>query len=42
MPLVALKDIVNVLNAIDQSIAQTWYLAVGTLRLTIFGSVTME
>jgi len=35
-------DMGAVLEAVDKSVAQTWYLAVGLACLTIVGSATME
>ncbi|KAI5195562.1 MFS transporter [Aureobasidium subglaciale] len=40
--LVAPGDVRNVLDAVDQSVAQTWYMAVVLACLTIFGSATMN
>lgn len=40
--LVAPGDMAKVLTAVDTSVAQTWYLAVGLACLTVLGSATME
>jgi MFS family permease len=40
--LVAPGDMGNVLKAVDKSVAQTWYMAVGLSCLTVVGSATME
>ncbi|KAG9748435.1 hypothetical protein KCU73_g7088, partial [Aureobasidium melanogenum] len=39
--LVAPADMMNVLVAVDQSVAQTWYMAVALACMTIVGSATM-
>jgi MFS family permease len=40
--LVSPNDMVTVLAAVDQSVAQTWYMAVALSCLTIVGSATMD
>lgn len=40
--LVAPADMMNVLVAVDQSVAQTWYMAVALACMTIVGSATMD
>ncbi|KAH0379623.1 hypothetical protein KCU92_g8062, partial [Aureobasidium melanogenum] len=40
--LVAPADLMNVLVAVDQSVAQTWYMAVALACMTIVGSATMD
>ncbi|KAG9848371.1 MFS transporter, partial [Aureobasidium melanogenum] len=40
--LVAPEDITNVVVAVDQSVAQTWYMAVVLACMTIVGSATMD
>ncbi|KAI5238232.1 MFS transporter [Aureobasidium subglaciale] len=40
--LVTPEDVKGVLDAVDQSVAQTWYIAVALSCLTIIGSATMD
>ncbi|KAG9519430.1 MFS transporter, partial [Aureobasidium melanogenum] len=40
--LVAPADMMNVLVAVDRSVAQTWYMAVALAGMTILGSATMD
>lgn len=40
--LVAPADMTNVLVAVDQSVAQTWYMAVALSCMTSVGSATMD